>query len=97
MQCGTLLGQINWIAPEHCVDAITQVAFLGKLDKQPERFIGYPVFRIVKINSGGFGRKPPAACGVICKKLTQMQRFNRLIMRFQRFPRGTPGQSLRRE
>ena len=65
VQDGPILGDVDLVAPEHGLGALPQARLLGKLEEEPERFVGDPVLGIVEEQPCGLDREPLAATGVV--------------------------------
>src|SRR5262245_46722268 len=81
-----VLRDVDLVAAEHRLHALLEPGLSGELDQQLQRLVGHAVFGVVKIESHGLDREPLAALGVLCKELPQMQIFEPLVVRLQRFP-----------
>ena len=88
VQRRALLRDVDLVAAEHGVDALTQAAFLGKPQQQLQGLIGDPVFRIVEINARGLQRHSLAAIGILGEELPKMDILDRLVMGLQQSPGG---------
>ena len=86
MQDGPLLGDVDLFAPEHGVDAGPQAGLLRQLQKEPERFVGDAVLRVVEVDAGGLNGHPLPALGIVREKLPKMQGPDFLVMGFEGLP-----------
>ena len=84
---GALFGHVDLFAAEHRFDARAQAALLGKVQQQPQRFVGDAILGVIEVEAGGFGRESLAAPGIVGEKLPQVPMPHRFVMRLQRFPR----------
>jgi hypothetical protein len=46
---GSILRNVDFVTPEHGIDAVVQARFSGELKQQPQCFAGDPVLGIVEI------------------------------------------------
>ena len=67
-----VLRDVDVVAPEHGVDAVSQAGLLGKLQQQPYGFVRDPVLGIVEIDSGRLDRQPLPAVGILGKELPEV-------------------------
>ncbi len=86
VQHGALLRGVDLVPAEHGVNPRPQARFLGKFDKQLDRFSGDAVLGIVENETGGLDGHLLRALRVIRKELPQMQFANLLVMRLETFP-----------
>ena len=86
MQDGAVFRHVDFLAPEHGVDAFAQPEFLGKLQQKLEGFVGNAVLRVIQVEAHGLCRHALAAFRVIRKELSQMQLPDILVMSFKGFP-----------
>src|SRR5215510_11327740 len=65
VQHRAVLGDVDFVAVEHRVDALAQTALLCELNEQPHCFFGDPVFRVVQIQTDCLRRQPFATLNIV--------------------------------
>ena len=82
MQDGAVFRCVDFLAPEHGIDAFVQPGLLRQLQQKLEGFVGDAVLRVIQVEARRFGRHAFAAFRVIGKELAQMQLADSLMVRF---------------
>src|SRR5215475_11324973 len=95
VQYSPVLADIDFVAPEHRVDARAQTALLGQFNEQPHGFIGDAVFRVVEIHTGCLHRQPLATLRIVSEQVAQMPIAHLLEMRREGFPCRLSGERFR--
>ena len=83
VQHGALLGDVDGVSAEHCVDALAQSAILGQRDQQAERFVGDAVLGVVQVQARRFGVHALAARRIFREEVAKMAFLDLLVVRFQ--------------
>jgi hypothetical protein len=84
MQDRAVLGDVDVLAGEHRVDAVTQPGLLGELDEEPQRLVRHPVLRVVEEEALRLGGQPPAALGILREQLSQVAGADLTKVRLER-------------
>ena len=93
VQYGSVLRDVDLLAPEHVVDAGAQTALLGETDEQWQRLISDPVLRIVEIDARGLCGQPFAASLIVREQLAEMHVAHLPMMVFECLPGRLLGES----
>src|SRR5262249_9707546 len=89
---GAVLRDVDGVAPEHRLDAVSQSRLLGKPKQECQGFVGNPVLGIVKVDSGCLDREPVTAFAIPGKELPQVHVLYGLVVPLQRRPGGPSAQ-----
>ncbi len=90
VQHGPLLGDVDFVAAKHRVDAPAQVRLLCQLHQQLEGLLGDSVLRVVEVDAGCFDGQTLAPRRVRREEVPQVQARNLPVVSFQ----GSPGRAL---
>jgi len=72
MQNCPLLRDVDFVATEHRIDLILKTAFLGQLNQELYRLVGYAILGVVKVKANGIQRQTLPALWIIGKELTEV-------------------------
>jgi len=86
VQDGAVFREVDFLAPEHGVDAFAQPGFLGKLQQELEGFVGDAVLRVVQVQAHRLCRHALAAFRIIRKELSEMELADILMVSFKGLP-----------
>jgi hypothetical protein len=90
VQDGAILGGVDRLAPEHRIDARTQVRGLCQVEQQTERLVGDPILGIIQIQTGRLECEAFAPLRVLAEERPQMERFHLALV----FDEGLPSRQL---
>ena len=85
---GAILRDVDPLAGEHRLDALTQARSAGERQEQLDRLVGHHVLRVVEEEVAGFGREPLRAVGIVGEQPTQVRRPHHVSVRGNSRPLG---------
>ena len=88
---GAVLGEVDFFAAKHGVDARAQAGFFGELQKKRERLVGDAVLRVIEVEAAGFDCEERRTLGIAREKIPEMQAADLAVVAVERFPRGGLG------
>jgi len=86
VQHGPPLSDVDLLALEHGVDALSQAALLGQLQQEPHGFVGDAVLGVVEVHADRLGRQALAALRVVGEELTEVQAADLLVVGCEGLP-----------
>ena len=91
VQHGAILGDVDLVAAEHRVDALTQARPAGQLEEQTHGLVGDAVLRVVEVETLTLGRETLAPLRVGGEEVAQVRVAHLLEVLLERVPLGGLG------
>jgi hypothetical protein len=86
MQDRPVLGDVDFVATKHGFNARTKTALPCQLAEELDRFIGYPILRVVEVQASSFEREALASFWIIREQRSEMHVADSLVMSSKRLP-----------
>src|SRR5712691_3927287 len=86
MQDSAVFRDVDFLAPEHGINTPPESGCIRELQEQLEGLVGDAILRVIEVDTYRFGRHTLAACGIIRKKLAQMELTDILMVSGEGLP-----------
>src|SRR6266571_1038961 len=87
MQYRSLFGDIDLFAAKHGLDSLFQRGLFGELKQQLKSLVSHTILGVIEIQAGTLDGHPFRTLPIFGKQLSQMDRLDAFVMRFECFPR----------
>ena len=85
---GASFGDVDLVAAEQGVDTVAELALLGELHEQLQRFVGDAVLGVIEEHAFGLGGESFASARILREELPEVLRADLGMVRLQGLPRG---------
>src|SRR4030095_8632283 len=89
VQHGAVFRNVDLVTPEHGVDPLTQSRLVCELHEELQSLVRNAILRVIQKQTHRVDGQALAACGIIRKKLPQMQLLDLLMVSDESIPHGT--------
>jgi hypothetical protein len=87
MQSGTILGDVDFVAAKHRVDAAAQPGRFGKPDQQAQGLVVNSIFGIVEEDARCLRGQPLASVRICLEQIAEVHVLQASVVDFERLPR----------